>query len=77
MEKGFPENDWLVALTSETDKLQYKRRHLLYILELQSKQIQKLKDQISSTTPISEAFKEFWDGQDYIDDEDLSKWATT
>ena len=51
----------LDGLVSETDALQYKRRELLYKLEVQSQRIQRMKDELRSVPPISEAFEEFND----------------
>ena len=46
-------------MISETEELQYTRLHLLYKLEMQSRKIQELKDELRSIPPISDAVTKF------------------
>jgi len=53
------EPTWLDQMISETEELQYTRLHLLYKLEMQSRKIQELKDELRSVPPISDAVNKF------------------
>jgi len=50
---------WLDRMISETVDLQDARLHLLYQLEMQSRKIQELKDELRSIPPISDAVTKF------------------